>query len=98
MSLAFALADQAKAAQHHGRGVFFLAAVSSQSLTGTAELFDSGQLAPNVGEVLPLADTHQAHKRLAGKPHNPGTIVLTMGAYGSGGAAWTADLKTNGRW
>jgi NADPH:quinone reductase-like Zn-dependent oxidoreductase len=71
--------DREKAAQHQVRGVFFLVGVTSQGLTRIADLLDSGQLKPNVGEVLPLAEARLAHELLAGKPHKPGKIVLTVG-------------------
>ncbi len=72
--------DQDKAARHHVRGVFFLVAVTSEGLTGLADLFDSGELAPNVGEVLPLAEARRAHEMLGGKPHRRGKIVLAVGS------------------
>jgi len=72
--------DRDKAAQRRVRGVFFLVAVTSEGLTRLADLFDSGQLTTNVGEVLPLAEARRAHEMLAGKPHKRGKIVLTVGA------------------
>jgi len=75
-----AMPDQDKAAQHRLRGVFFLVAVTSEGLTGIADLLDSGQLTTNVGEVLPLAEARLAHEMLAGKPHKAGKIVLAVDA------------------
>jgi NADPH:quinone reductase-like Zn-dependent oxidoreductase len=70
--------DQDKAAQHRVRGVFFLVAVTSEGLTRIAGLLDSGELKPNVGEVLPLAEARLAHEMLAGKAHKRGKIVLAV--------------------
>ena len=73
-----AMPDQAKAARHRIRGVFFLVAVTSEGLSEIAGLLDSGQLTTNVGEVLPLAEARLAHAMLAGKPHKRGKIVLAV--------------------
>jgi len=73
-----AVPDQDKAAQHRVRGVFFLVAVTTAGLTKIADLVGSGQLTPNVGEVLPLSEARRAHEMLAGKPHKRGKIVLAV--------------------
>lgn len=70
--------DPARAAQHRVRSVFFLVAVTTAGLTRIANLIDSGQLTPNVGEVLPLSEARRAHAMLAGKPHKRGKIVLAV--------------------
>jgi NADPH:quinone reductase-like Zn-dependent oxidoreductase len=70
--------DQDKAAQRRVRSVFFLVAVTSEGLTRIADLFDAGQLATSVGEVLPLAQARLAHEMLAGSPHKRGKIVLAV--------------------
>ena len=75
-----ALPDQEKAAHHRVRGVFFLVAVTTEGLSKIANLFDSGQLTTNVGEVLPLTEARLAHEMLAGKPHKRGKIVLAVDA------------------
>jgi len=75
-----AMPDQKKAAQLRVRGVFFLVAVTTACLTAIADLLDSGQLTPNVGELLPLSEARRAHAMLAGKPHKGGKIVLEVGA------------------
>jgi len=75
-----AMPDQDKAAQHRVRGVFFLVAVTTAGLTGIADLIDSGQLTPNIGEVLPLSEARRAHAMLAGKPHKRGKVVLAVDA------------------
>jgi len=41
-------------------------------------LFDSGQLVPHVGTILPLKDVRAAHEMLAGAPHKRGKIVLEV--------------------
>lgn len=70
--------DRDKAAKRNVRAIFFLVAVSTDGLARIAELLDAGQLRTNVGEVLPLSDARLAHEMLAGKPHKPGKIVLTV--------------------
>ncbi len=74
-----AVPDEDRAAQRRVQGVFILVAVTSKGLTGIADLFDSGHLMTNVGEVLPLAEARRAHEMLAGAPHKRGKIVLTVG-------------------
>ncbi len=75
-----AVPDQDKAVQHGVRGVFFLVAVTTEGLARIADLFDSGQLTTNVGEVLRLAEARLAHEMLAGKPHKLGKIILMVDA------------------
>lgn len=70
--------DQDKAARHGVRGTFFLVNVTYESLTQIAELIDSGRIAAQVGEVIPLAKARLAHEMLAGKPHKRGKIVLAV--------------------
>ena len=70
--------DPARAVQHRVRSVFFLVAVTTAGLTRLADLIDSGQLTPNIGEVLPLSEARRAHAMLAGKPHKRGRIVLVV--------------------
>jgi NADPH:quinone reductase-like Zn-dependent oxidoreductase len=62
------------------RAVFFLVEVSSRRLEQIAALIEAGELTTSVGEVLPLAAARIAHEMLAGKPHKPGKIVLTVDA------------------
>lgn len=75
-----AMPDQVKAAQYRVEGVFFLVAVTADGLTRIADLFDSGHLTTNVGDVLPLAEARRAHEMLAGKTHKQGKIVLAVDA------------------
>lgn len=70
--------DQNKAARYQIQGVFFLARVTSEGLAKIADLIDSGQVATDVGEVLPLSEARLAHEMLAGKPHKRGKIVLAI--------------------
>ena len=74
------LPDQEKAAQKRVRGAYFIVCVTSAGLSRIAGMFDAGQLTTHVGETLPLAKARLAHEMLAGKPHKPGKIVLTVSA------------------
>ena len=48
-------------------------------LTRIAEMIDAGELAVNVGKVLPFADARLAHEMLEGaRPHPRGKIVLNV--------------------
>ena len=38
----------------------------------------SGQLTPQVGNILPLNDVRTGHEMLAGAPHKRGKIVLEV--------------------
>jgi NADPH:quinone reductase-like Zn-dependent oxidoreductase len=60
------------------RAVFFLAEVTAQRLETLTTLFDQGRLIPRVGSVLPLENARTAHEMLAGAPHKPGKIVMTV--------------------
>jgi NADPH:quinone reductase-like Zn-dependent oxidoreductase len=41
-------------------------------------MFNHGKLTPHVGTVLPLEQVRKAHEMLAGAPHQPGKIVLSL--------------------
>jgi NADPH:quinone reductase-like Zn-dependent oxidoreductase len=59
--------------------IFFLADVTTARLNHLSSLFDSGQLRPQVGVVLPLDQAKEAREMLAGKIPDPrGKIVLTI--------------------
>jgi NADPH:quinone reductase-like Zn-dependent oxidoreductase len=73
-----AKSDETKAAYYGVRTAFFLVNVTSAVLKKLAELFDTGKLKTNVGEVLPLAGARIAHEMLAGRPHKHGKIVLQI--------------------
>ena len=62
------------------RAAYFYVGVTTARLDRIAELFDSGQLVPDVGTVLPLEEARVAHEMLAGAPHKRGKIVLSMTA------------------
>jgi NADPH:quinone reductase-like Zn-dependent oxidoreductase len=52
--------------------------VTTERLNSISKLFDSGQLVPHVGTILPLNDVRTAHEMLAGAPHKRGKIVLEV--------------------
>jgi len=58
------------------RSLFFYVEVTTDRLNKVTALFDTGELATNVGTVLPLNDIRTAHEMLAGAPHKRGKIVL----------------------
>src|SRR5262245_44700878 len=58
------------------RSVFFYAEVTTERLNSISKLFDSAELQPRVGSVLPLKEVRTAHEMLAGAPHKSGKIVL----------------------
>ena len=60
------------------RTVFFLVEVTTERLDKLADLFSHGKLTSRVGTVLPLEQVRKAHEMLAGAPHQPGKIVLTL--------------------
>ena len=55
-----------------------LVEVTTERLDKLADLFSRGKLTPRVGTVLPLEQVRKAHEMLAGAPHQPGKIVLTL--------------------
>jgi NADPH:quinone reductase-like Zn-dependent oxidoreductase len=61
-----------EAARRHGvRALFFLVNVTTAHLTQIAAMVDAGDLAVNVGTVLPLADARVAHEMLEGSRQGP---------------------------
>ena len=60
------------------RCLFFLVEVTTERLDKITDLFKHGKLAARVGTVLPLEKARTAHEMLAGAPHKPGKIILTM--------------------
>jgi NADPH:quinone reductase-like Zn-dependent oxidoreductase len=60
------------------RTVFFYVEVTTERLNTISALLDRGELAPQVGTVLPLEDVRTAHKMLGGAPHGRGKIVLRV--------------------
>ena len=57
------------------RSVFFYAEVTTARLHAMSPLFDSGNVIPHMGFVLPLAGVRAAHEMLAGAPHRRGKIL-----------------------
>jgi NADPH:quinone reductase-like Zn-dependent oxidoreductase len=71
--------DQHLAERHGVEAAFFLVNVTSRYLAEIARLIDGGELRPNVGAVLPLADVREAHFMLEHlRPQPKGKIVLTI--------------------
>ena len=64
--------------ERHVRSVFFYVEVTTERLNSISKLFDSGQLVPHVGTILPFNDVRTAHEMLAGAPHKRGKIVLEV--------------------
>jgi NADPH:quinone reductase-like Zn-dependent oxidoreductase len=65
--------------QRYGvRAVFFYVEVTTARLDRITELFESGDLVPHVGTVLPLQEARRAHEMLNGVPHQRGKIVLNI--------------------
>ena len=58
------------------RTAFFYVDVTTQRLNTISKLFESAELQPRVGSVLPLNEVRTAHEMLAGAPHKRGKIVL----------------------
>jgi NADPH:quinone reductase-like Zn-dependent oxidoreductase len=64
--------------QYGVRAAYLYVEVTTARLDKITELFDSAELATNVGTVLPLEQAHIAHEMLGGAPHKPGKIVLSL--------------------
>jgi NADPH:quinone reductase-like Zn-dependent oxidoreductase len=60
------------------RSVFFYVDVTTARLNTISKLFAQGKLRASVGTVLPLERIREAHKMLAGVPHDRGKIVVTL--------------------
>jgi NADPH:quinone reductase-like Zn-dependent oxidoreductase len=71
--------DQALAAQHGVKALFFLVEVTTLHLTRIAEMIDAGELRVNVGRILPFAEARAAHEMLEDRhPHPRGKIILNL--------------------
>jgi NADPH:quinone reductase-like Zn-dependent oxidoreductase len=68
--------DQELATRHGVRARFILVDVTSADLRQLAELFETRQLGPRVGEVLRLSEVRIAHRMLEDGRHRAGKIVL----------------------
>src|SRR3954468_20452339 len=60
------------------RSAFFYAEVTTERLNTILKLLETGEVRPQVGSVLPLADVRAAHEMLAGAPHQRGKIMLQV--------------------
>ena len=60
------------------RTVFFYVEVTTERLNTISKLFNTAELQPKVGSVLPLNEVRTAHEMLAGAPHERGKIVLRI--------------------
>src|SRR5262245_48842237 len=60
------------------RSAFFYAEVTTARLDAMSQVLETGQVIPQVGSVLPLADVRTAHEMLAGAPHRRGKIMLQV--------------------
>jgi NADPH:quinone reductase-like Zn-dependent oxidoreductase len=72
--------DAQEAERRAVRSTFLLVNVTTNALTRIAALFETRELVPRIGAVLPLADAREAHEILDGKrPRPQGKIVLAVG-------------------
>ncbi len=72
--------DREAATRRGVRALFFLVDVTTAHLARVAAMIDAGELTPNVGAILPLADARLAHEILEGtRPRPGGKIVLRVG-------------------
>jgi NADPH:quinone reductase-like Zn-dependent oxidoreductase len=68
-----------EAASRGVKASFMLVHVETRYLDELTARFEAGQIRPNVGTVLPLADARSAHEMLDGiRPASPGKIVLEL--------------------
>jgi NADPH:quinone reductase-like Zn-dependent oxidoreductase len=78
--------DQELAERYGVDARFFLVDVTSDVLSELSRLIDEGEIATNVGTVLPLTKAMDAHRMLEGEiPRPTGKIVLAVGAQGGNG-------------
>lgn len=71
--------DQELGRRHGVRATFFLVSVTTAHLARIAAMMEAGDLAVNIGAVLPLADARAAHEMLEGARSRPGgKIVLSV--------------------
>jgi len=60
------------------RSAFFYAEVTTARLSRISGLLERGEVVPQVGSVLSLADVRTAHDMRAGAPHQRGKIMLQV--------------------
>jgi NADPH:quinone reductase-like Zn-dependent oxidoreductase len=70
--------DQAQAAEHNVRAIFFVVEPDRDDLVEIAELADQGRLRPIVSQTFALADGRRAYES-GSQPHPPGKTVLVVG-------------------
>jgi NADPH:quinone reductase-like Zn-dependent oxidoreductase len=58
--------------------IFFYAEVTAARLRTLTTLLEDRRISPRIGSILPLDDARTAHQLLAGAPHKPGKIVLSL--------------------
>jgi NADPH:quinone reductase-like Zn-dependent oxidoreductase len=69
--------DQAQAAEHNVRAIFFVVEPDRDDLVEIAELADQGRLRPIVSQTFALADGRRAYES-GSQPHPPGKTVLVV--------------------
>ena len=73
--------DQQEAARRGVTAGFFLVQVTTAHLERIAAMVDAGELATQIGSILPLAAAEAAHEMLEGaRPHPRGKIILQIGS------------------
>ncbi|MGL4962380.1 MAG: NADP-dependent oxidoreductase [Inquilinus sp.] len=73
--------DQQEAARRGVTAGFFLVQVTTAHLERIAAMVDAGELAMQIGSILPLAAAQAAHEMLEGaRPHPRGKIILQIGS------------------
>jgi NADPH:quinone reductase-like Zn-dependent oxidoreductase len=73
--------DQQEAARRGVTAGFFLVQVTTAHLERIAAMVDAGELATQIGSILPLAAAQAAHEMLEGaRPHPRGKIILQIGS------------------
>ncbi|GDY31674.1 NADP-dependent oxidoreductase [Gandjariella thermophila] len=71
--------DSREADAHRARGVFFIVEPNREHLRQITRLIESGQLAPVVDQIVPLAETRAAYEALE-HTHRRGKIVIEVAA------------------
>jgi NADPH:quinone reductase-like Zn-dependent oxidoreductase len=69
--------DQAQAAEHNVRAIFFVVEPDRDDLVEIAELADQGRLRPIVSQTFALSDGRRAYES-GSQPHPPGKTVLVV--------------------
>jgi NADPH:quinone reductase-like Zn-dependent oxidoreductase len=69
--------DQAQAAEHNVRAIFFVVQPDREELSKIADLADEHRLRPVVSQTFELADGRRAYES-GSQPHPPGKTVLVV--------------------